>query len=151
MGVAAATTVVATVAGTRLLGYDDDVLRTLGARPKPIPDEQDTALVQDAAIEQARLVADLEALAARHDLDVAELVAIADEQLAALGGAPRPEPAAVADDRAAAVRAAAQDWLAASGRRRDDAALASSTALVTVLASLSAGQRVVADVLEGLA
>lgn len=149
MGAAAATVVVVTVAGTRALGYDDDVLRALGARPKPIPDEQDTALLEAAAIEQAQLAADLEALAERHAaLDVASLVAIADEQLAALGGAPRPTPAAVAGEPADALRSAADAWLSVAERRRDDVALADSSALVTVLASLSAAQRVVSDVLR---
>lgn len=148
MGAAALTAVVATVAGTRALGYDDDVLRALGARPRPIPDEQDTALLEAAALEQAQLAVDLEALAERHGLDVAALVAIADEQLAALGGAPRPAPAAVVDAPADALRSAADAWQAVSERRREDVALASSSALVTVLASLSAAQAVVSDVLR---
>lgn len=151
MGAAVATTVVAAVAGTRALGYDDDVLRALGARPRPVPDEQDTALLEAAAVDQAQLLVDLEALSERHGLDLVALVAIADEQLAALGGAPRPAPAAVLDDPAEALRSAADAWLAVSGRRREDVTLASSSALVTVLASLAAAQAVVSDTLRSSA
>ena len=152
MGAGAAAAVVGVVAGTRVLGYDDDVLRALGARPRPIPDERDTTLLEAAAIEQAQLAADLEALAGRHEeLDVTPLTAIAEDQLAALGGAPRPTGTAPTDDQSEAARTAADAWLAASERRRDDVALATSPALVTVLASLSASQRVVSEALGGRA
>ncbi len=144
-----AVAVVGAVAGTRVLGYDDDLLRTLGARPKPIPDDRDTALLEAAAIEQAQLAVDLGVLAERHEaLDVAPLTAIAEEHLAALGGAPRPAGTAPADEPSEAARTAADAWLAVSERRRDDVALATSSALVTVLASLSASQRVVSEALR---
>jgi hypothetical protein len=122
----------------RLAGRDDDLLRALGARPRPVPDPADTALLRTAATEQASLVAAVEAL---DDVEVGDLLTVLREQLQALGGG-RLEPA-----RPASARDVAQDVAAAARRREGDALDAVSPDLGRVLASLAAGQAQVARTL----
>jgi hypothetical protein len=122
----------------RLAGRDDDLLRALGARPRPVPDPSDTALLRTAAEEQAALLASVEQLD-----DVDDLVAVLREQLEALGGATAATPAPATgtpDDVARLVAAAAR-------RREADALAATSPDLGRVLASLAAGQAQVARTL----
>ncbi|MGJ9414054.1 hypothetical protein ACHAAC_15235 [Aeromicrobium sp. CF4.19] len=152
LGGAAAATVVAGAAGAHALGVDDDVLRALGARPRPIPDTGDTALLTSAAGEQAEVVASLDALlVAYEDPDLQALRDVAAEQLEGLGGADLPTVAEAQDERSAATAAVATLVDDAEQRSRRDALAARSPALMTVLASLSAGRAQLARRLEELA
>lgn len=134
--------VVAAGAGLHVAGRDDDLLRALGARPHPIPDASDTALLRTAASEQVSLVSAVEQLGGADET----LVDVLREQLEALGGPPggstppATEITGGAGDVARAVAAAAR-------RRESDALTAVSPDLARVLASLAAGQAQVARTL----
>jgi len=134
--------VVAAGAGLHVAGRDDDLLRALGARPHPMPDASDTALLRTAAAEQASLVSAVEQLS---DVDDT-LVSVLREQLEALGGPPggsAPPASEVAGDADAVARAVT----ATARRRESDALSAVSPDLARVLASLAAGQAQVARTL----
>lgn len=134
--------VVAAGAGLHVAGRDDDLLRALGARPRPMPDASDTALLRTAAAEQASLVDAVEQLS---DVDDS-LASVLREQLEALGGAPggsAPPTSEVSGGADAVGRA-----VTATARRRESDALAAvSPDLARVLASLAAGQAQVARTL----
>lgn len=135
--------VVAAGAGLHLAGRDDDLLRAAGARPRPVPDAADTALLRTAAAEQVSLVEAVEGL----DEDgSADLAAVLRRQLDALGG----PPSSAAPTTAAATGGAdavARSVAAAARRRESDALTAVSPDLARVLASLAAGQAQVARTL----
>ncbi len=125
----------------RLAGRDDDLLRALGARPRPVPVAADTTLLRTAATEQAALV---EAVGGLDDVDVEDLLAVLREQLDALGGGDAAGPGAA---RSSSAREVARDVAAAARRREADALAATSPDLGRVLASLAAGQAQVARTL----
>lgn len=133
--------VVAAGAGLHVAGRDDDLLRALGARPHPIPDASDTALLRTAASEQVSLVSAVEQLGGADET----LVDVLREQLEALGGPPggSTPPASEITGGGAVARAVA----AAARRRESDALTAVSPDLARVLASLAAGQAQVARTL----
>lgn len=135
--VGAGAAVVAAGAGLHLAGRDDDLLRAVGARPRPVPDPADTALLRTALSEQETLRATLEAVAADDgDLDVEDLVAVMDRQVTTLGGPSSTPPAASPDVDAAGLA----ERLAQVARSRErDALAAVSPDLAQVLASLAAG------------
>lgn len=143
LGGSALLVVAGSVAGARALGVDDDALRALGAEPKPLPDAGDTALLEGAARDQAQVVADLEALAPEAD-GLTDLVPIAREQLAALGGAqvPTTSGGSIAD--------LAERVSSAGTSRAEETVRAVSPELVVVLASLSAGLTQLARRLQDL-
>lgn len=141
--VAAGGAVIAADAAHRL----DDVARTVGLDPKPLPDPRDTALMARVAEAQAALLAGVVAAASRHPaLQLAAFEAIGREQLSAVGGtgAAPSSSSTPGSLRAAAGAGEAADVLAlayaaeAKGRA-SDAGVAVSPDLARVLASMSAG------------
>ena len=135
----------AAVAGsTYALDVDDDILRALGARPKPLPHEGDATLLRAADTDQREILAALDAFAERHDaVDVADLRELVVEQLEAVNrpgrdDATQPFPT-VEDSPATALESLADRVAQIGARRQEDAVAAYSSALVTTLASLSAG------------
>lgn len=134
--------VVAAGAGLHVAGRDDDLLRALGARPRPMPDASDTALLRTAASEQVSLVSGVEQLDDADDT----LVSVLREQLDALGGPPD-DPAPPASGTTGGADAVARAVAAAARRRESDALTAVSPDLARVLASLAAGQAQVARTL----
>jgi hypothetical protein len=136
--------VVAAGAGLHLAGRDDDVLRALGARPRPTPDPADTALLGRIADEQEALLGPVAAL---EGVETADLVAVLTTQLQALGMGDR-EPSTRTTAGAQDVDAVATEIAAASRRRQRDALEAVSPDLGRLLASLAAGQAQVARVLR---
>lgn len=133
--VGAGAVVLAAGGGLVLTDRHDDVLRALGARPHPVADPDDTALLRTVASEQADLVGALEGLD-----DAEELVTVLREQLEALGGAPgataSPSTAPPSVEDAAGAAALVEET---SRRRERDALVAVSPDLARVLASLAAG------------
>ncbi len=134
--------VVAAGAGLHVAGRDDDVLRALGARPRPMPDPADTRLLERAAADQVALAASVEGLGGVRTDD---LVTVLRTQLDGLGGAPETDaaPPAASSDVAAVVA----DLNRTASRRQTDALAAVSPDLARVLASLAAGQAQVARTL----
>ncbi|WP_374999598.1 hypothetical protein [Aeromicrobium sp. CTD01-1L150] len=145
LGGSAVLALAGTAGAAHVLGVDDDVLRALGARPKALPDDGDTALLATAAEQQADIVAGLDAVQADSE-ELVDLRAIAAEQLEGLGGSDLPaSPSAQGLDDLASL-------VAETGKKRqDDVTRAVSPALVTVLASLSAGHAQLARRLRSLA
>ncbi len=141
------------VGGAQLTGRLDDVADALGVDPRPEPDPRDTRLVRRAATVSAGLLAALEVTAARHPaLALAPLIAVAREQVAAVGGAPSdglPPPAA-ADEPDDAVRGLEALYTAASRARASDSDRAASPDLARVLASMAAGLSQGAVAVRGL-
>ncbi|MEH3067936.1 MAG: hypothetical protein PGN15_07700 [Aeromicrobium erythreum] len=134
--------VVAAGAGLHVAGRDDDVLRALGARPRPMPDPADTRLLERAAADQVTLAVSVEALdGVRTD----DLATVLRTQLDGLGGAPDvdPSPTTTSSDVATVVA----DLNRTASRRQADALAAVSPDLARVLASLAAGQAQVARTL----
>jgi hypothetical protein len=118
----------------------DDIADAVGLDPKPLPDPADTRIVRRAADESAVLLATAEATASAHPaVELAPVVAIVREQLAAVGGASAATAPAPSPDAPAAVAALAQALSSAADRRASDANRAGSPALVRVLASMAAG------------
>lgn len=134
--------VVAAGAGLHVAGRDDDVLRALGARPRPMPDAADSRLLERAAADQAALATSVEGL---RDVETDDLVTVLRTQLQGLGGAPdgAPSPSTTSSDVATVVA----DLNRTAGRRQTDALAAVSPDLARVLASLAAGQSQVARTL----
>ncbi|MCX6407640.1 MAG: hypothetical protein NTV28_12045 [Propionibacteriales bacterium] len=140
--VGGAVAVVAAGAGLHVAGRDDDVLRALGARPRPMPDAADSRLLERAAADQAALATSVEGL---RDVETDDLVTVLRTQLQGLGGAPdgAPSPSTTSSDVATVVA----DLNRTAGRRQTDALAAVSPDLARVLASLAAGQSQVARTL----
>lgn len=80
----------AAVGGVAAAGRIDDVAREIGIDPVPRPAEGDTALLADAAEDQARLIAVVGSLSPT-------LTTLLTEQLEALGGSPASRTDAAAD------------------------------------------------------
>lgn len=121
-------------------GRLDDVADAVGISPKPQPDPDDTRILRRAARATAALQAAVAATAAAYPaLDLAAVTSVVREQLAALGGTKATTGTAPPDDQAKAVDALAQALDTARRDRASDAVAAGSTALVRVLASMSAG------------
>lgn len=144
---------VAAVGTARVLEVDDDVLRALGARPRPLPHEGDAALLRAADADQRDLLDALDAVAERHDgIDLADLRGLLVEQLDAIsrpGGDRTPAPAPSVEDSPGDALESLADRVAQVGtRRQEDAVAAYSSALVTTLASLSAGHAQIARTLR---
>lgn len=133
--------VVAAGAGLHLAGRDDDALRALGARPRPLPDAADTAILRRAVAEQQELVAAVSAVDASSADDLVRVLRV---QLEALGGADGAGgPTGTGRDAATVVAS----LTAAAARRQRDALAAVSPDLARVLASVAAGQAQVAQAL----
>ncbi len=132
-------------------GRHDDVLRALGARPRPVADPSDVDRVRRAAAEHDDL------LTAARGVDAPEdLVAILTEQRDALSGDAGPQESAtpVVDPQVAQAPRATTAEVAAlvslvARRRADDAVEAVAPDLARVLASLGAGLAQVAAALGG--
>lgn len=145
--VGAGAAVVVAAAGVRVADRDDDLLRALGARPRPVPDAGDTALLATAATEQSDLVDAVARLADDDpELETADLLAVLREQLDVLGGVPVTARADVVVEAGPAAEVA-RDLAAAARRREADVLRAVSPDLARVLASLAAGQAQVARTL----
>ncbi|MDF1703265.1 MAG: hypothetical protein P1U38_00665 [Aeromicrobium sp.] len=116
----------AAVGGVAAAGRLDDVARELGIDPVPRPAEGDTALLAEAAEDQARLIAVVGALSPT-------LTALLTEQLEALGGAETVRIDAATD--LAAARAAFAEAATSRARQATDAV---SPDLARTLGSVSA-------------
>ncbi|WP_229054253.1 hypothetical protein [Aeromicrobium sp. Leaf350] len=125
LGGAAAVGVVA-VGGVAATGRLDDVARELGLDPVPQPAEGDTALLSEAAEDQARLVAVVGSLSAT-------LVPLLEEHLDALGGAATSTVAPAPD-----LASARATLAAAASVRRDQSEAAVSPDLARTLGSIAA-------------
>lgn len=148
--VGAGAAVVATGAGLHLAGRDDDLLRAVGARPRPRPDPADTARLRTALQEQESLRAALDSLDG--DVSTADLVDVLDRQVTTLGGPSATPPAPAGDTTASALAEELAEELAEAGRRREQDALAAvSPDLAQVFASLAAGLAQTARTLGGRA
>lgn len=137
VGAAAGAVVVA-----RATGVLDDVLRGLGAEPRPEPDPGDTRRLARAATDQAALVAAIAATSAEHDRfadGLTLLRVVAEEQLTAVGGGTPAADATVPDDGEEAAAALTRAATKAAEVREDDAVAAVSPEVARVLASMSAG------------
>ncbi len=133
--------VAGSLGGLRLTGRDDDALRALGVRPRPVPDPADTSLLTRAAGEQAVLLGRLVSERAEDD----PLALVLTEQLDVLGGPPVPADTPEDPDAAETLARA----VALAGRRREGDALAAvSPDLGRVLAAVAAGLAQVALALE---
>ncbi len=136
-------TVAAAVVAARAGGVLDDALRGVGVEPHPEPDPDDTRRLKRAAIDQATLVASIDATVGAHpelEGDLNPLRVVADEQLVAVGGSLAatsvgPAPADP-EDAAAELSRIASDSAEA---RENDAVAAASPDVARVLASMSAG------------
>ncbi len=133
-------------------GVLDDGLRAVGVRPHAEPDPKDVALLRQAAAEQADLLAALDTVDQVEDESaIAELRAVLNEQLAAVSD----EPSATSSPGAAPLGSLdltsfAERAEAAAAARADGAMTAGSLAVVTVLATMSAGLEQVAVVARRL-
>ncbi|MCO7239504.1 hypothetical protein [Aeromicrobium sp. CnD17-E] len=134
--------VVAAGAGLHVAGRDDDVLRALGARPRPMPDPADTRLLERAAADQAALAASVGRL---EGVRTDDLVTVLRTQLDGLGGAADVD--ASPSTRSSDVATVVADLNRTASRRQTDALAAVSPDLARVLASLAAGQAQVARTL----
>ncbi len=138
---------------THLLGVDDDVLRALGARPKPLPHEGDAALLRSADADQREILSILDAVIERHpDVELDDLRTLAAEQLEAISrpgtdSGPTP-PVDVAESPSTALDSVADRVAEIGALRQAEALEAYSSALVTILASLSAGHAQLARTLR---
>ncbi len=117
---------VAAVGGVAAAGRIDDVAREIGIDPVPRPAEGDTALLADAAEDQARLIAAVGTLSP-------SLTALLAEQLETLGGSPAASTDAAPDLPAA--RAALADAATSRGQQAEDAV---SPDLARTLGSIAA-------------
>lgn len=116
----------AAVGGVAAAGRIDDVAREIGIDPVPRPAEGDTALLADAAEDQARLIAVVGPLSPT-------LTTLLTEQLEALGGSPAPSTDAAADLTSA--RAALAGAATSRGQQAVDAV---SPDLARTLGSIAA-------------
>lgn len=117
-------------------GVLDDGLRAVGIRPHAEPDPRDVTLLQQAATDQANLLAALDAVESDADRSAkAALRAVLREQLAAVTDDPPGSTAAGRLD----LTTFAERAEAAAAARADGAMTAGSLAVVKVLAGLSAG------------
>lgn len=116
----------AAVGGVAAAGRLDDVAREIGIDPVPRPAEGDTALLAEAAKDQARLVATVGTLSPT-------LTTLLAEQLEALGGSPT-----VSIDAAADLAVARAVLTEAASTRRDQAGDAVSPDLARTLGSIAA-------------
>lgn len=117
---------VVAVGGVAVAGRLDDVARELGLDPVPQPAEGDTALLAEAASDQARLLAVVGSLSPA-------LTTLLTEHLDALGGAARSD-----DDPAPDLAGAQASLTAAASVRRDQAEAAVSPDLARTLGSIAA-------------
>ena len=121
----------------------DDVARGVGVKPRPRPVASDDALIAKVAREQNVLLAQIEAVAARHTRLADRLkpfAQICQAQVKAVGGTHEvPGAPAVDDDPAEAIRRLGLAYYGASAARGKDADHAVSPDLARVLASMSAG------------
>lgn len=116
----------AAVGGVAAAGRIDDVAREIGIDPVPRPAEGDTALLADAAEDQARLIAVVGSLSPT-------LTTLLTEQLEALGGSPASRTDAAAD------LASARTTLAGAATSRGQQAVdAVSPDLARTLGSIAA-------------
>lgn len=130
-------------AGTaHLLDVDDDLLRAVGARPRPLPDAGDDRRLAAASAAQTALLAEMEEVGARH-ADLASvlepLLEVARQQLRAVGGEGATTPPTVSDSAPDAVTAVARGFARSARDREGDAVTSVSPDLARVLASLAAG------------
>lgn len=136
----------------RATGTLDDVLRDLGARPHPEPDPGDVRRTARAARDQALLVASIDAVRNRHrsrTADLTPLLAVAREQLTAVGGSTASVDIAAPDpDARTAVTAVAGLAERTARSREADALVAVSPDLARLLASMAGGQAQLARTLE---
>lgn len=117
---------VAAVGGVATTGRLDDLAREIGIDPVPRPAEGDTALLAEAAEDQARLVAVVGTLSPT-------LVPLLTEHLDALGGAATSSVAPAPD-----LASARTTLTAAASVRRDQAGEAVSPDLARTLGSIAA-------------
>jgi hypothetical protein len=121
----------------------DDVARGAGIKPRPRPVASDNDLIARVAREQNVLLAEVEAVLARHTRLASGLpryAKISQAQVKAVGGTDKvPGAPAVDADPARAVAALAKAYAAASTARAKDAGHAVSPDLARVLSSMSAG------------
>lgn len=121
----------------------DDAARSVGLKPRPRPVASDEELIAKVAREQNVLLAQIEAVAARHTglaRGLNPFAEIGQAQVKAVGGGDKvPGAPAVDDDPAEAIRRLGLAYYGASAARAKDADRAVSPDLARVLASMSAG------------
>lgn len=115
---------VATLGGLFVTGRYDDVLRAVGATPRPLPRPEDTSLMTAVVADQQQV------LAVARGAGATEVVALVSAQLDQLGATPGRRQ--VSGDLTTTLRDAA-------GHRAADARAAISPEFAQVLASMSAG------------